>query len=180
MAIELDGRADDSPVAPIALLPQPVAEHNHTAAVRAILGGSEGAAGDDRRAKQSEVIPCDMDGLHLLRMIASGQVDAGGAKVIRGDLLKEAGLLAPQRELGNARPRERSSVRIQDQLHQRPRIGPGERLEQNRIDHREHRRVHSDSDCNHQQSDNREGGRSRQRAQGEPQIACPIVEPWER
>lgn len=54
--------------------------------------------------------------------------------------------------------------------HQPIRIGQGQRLEQNGMDHGEERRRSSDTERHHQDRDEREAGRARQRADSVAEI----------
>src|SRR5579864_3717116 len=130
LAVKLDISADDVLITAEAALPQSVAEDNHMAAMRAILGGGEGAAREDGCAQQAKIIAGHMDALHLLRLPAAGEVESGTSLVVSGDILENAGLLMPDIELGHAGAPKRSLRPGFHQLHQRLRLGIGERLQQ--------------------------------------------------
>ncbi len=56
--------------------------------------GGEGAAEHDGRAEEPEVGFGDVDAVDLLGN-GAGEVEAGTAEVVRGDILKDAGLGSP-------------------------------------------------------------------------------------
>src|SRR5581483_591418 len=118
LAVHWNRGADNSWIASVTLFPQSVAEYRHAPAVGTIFRGSEGAAGDGRGTEECEVVSRDMHRLRLLRMIAPGQVDAHRPEVVGGDLLKNAGLPLPPRELRNAGAGKRRVIHREDQLHQ--------------------------------------------------------------
>ena len=69
------------------------------AAVGAVLLLREGAAKDDRCAKEREVALRDVDSLNQFRVVA-GEVVAGAAEIVGGDILHHAGLLLPAVKVG--------------------------------------------------------------------------------
>ena len=99
-AIKLDSSANDVGIAAVAALPQTVAQHRDMAAVRAVFRGSECAPGNNWSAEHCEVIRRNVNALHLLRMVATGDIESRAAEVIRRDLLKNARLLTPDIEFG--------------------------------------------------------------------------------
>src|SRR5271156_2496211 len=119
LAVKLDGRSDNTWISTKAALPEAVAQHGNVAAVRAVFCGGEGAAGNNGSAEHREIIRGDVHALHLLRMVAAGDIEPGPAEIIGRNLLKDAGLLTPDVELRYVRPGERSLRAGVPQLHQR-------------------------------------------------------------
>jgi hypothetical protein len=179
LAIELDGRSHRGRVRAEAVFPQAVAENCETAAVRAVFRSGEGAAGNHRGAEHGEVVCGNMNGLHLLRMIAAGDVHAGAAEVVGGDLLEDTRLLTPESELRNVCAGKRPVRAGVHQLHQRLRVGISQRLEQNGVDDGEDGGVDTDTDSDDKNGDHRESRRFPEGTKGEAQIARHVTDPWE-
>ena len=115
------------------------------AAVRAILVGGKRAARDDGGAEQPEKVGAHLSCRELFRITAAtGQVD--GAEPVRRDVLKRAGLLPPDVELGRRGSRSRALRRRVEKNGQAFRIGVGQGLQQDRVDDREDRRIGPDAE----------------------------------
>ncbi len=113
----MDIGADDIGISPEAAFPQAIAENDHLAAMRAVLGRGKGTAGHDRRSQHAEIVSADVDALHLLGIGAAGEVEPGAALVVGRDKLKNAGLLFPDVEFGDVGAGERSLRAGVHQLH---------------------------------------------------------------
>ena len=94
LVAEGDAGADDVGVAAELALPEAVADDHDVAAVGRIFLGGEGAAEDDGRAEEAEVGFGDVDAVDLLGN-GAGEVEAGTAEIVGGDILKDAGLGFP-------------------------------------------------------------------------------------
>ena len=97
---ERDGFAGHLRVARKAALPQYVAEDGYVGDVGPIFAGSEGAADRDGRAEQAEIIGRDANSVDLFRICAAGEVEAGPAILVGGDIPEGGGLAAQHVELG--------------------------------------------------------------------------------
>ena len=128
-AVELDCRSDDVGVGGVAGLPEVVAEDGDVAAVGAVFGLGEGAAGGEGRAEHGEVVGGDVGAFDLLGVVAAGDVDAGAAEVVGCDLLEDAGLLMPDVEFGDVGAGEVALGRVVAQGDEGLRVGVGERLQ---------------------------------------------------
>ena len=93
------GGADDVGIAAEFALPEAVADDDDVAAVGGVFLRREGAAEHDGRAEEAEVGFGDVDAVDLLGD-GAGEVEAGTAEVVRGDVLKDAGLRSPGIEVG--------------------------------------------------------------------------------
>ena len=75
-----------------------------------------------------------MDAVDLFRMVA-GEIEAGAAEVVGGDVLKDAGgLLPPVIELGGRSGGAFAVRRCEQELDDAVGVGIGERLEQDGVD----------------------------------------------
>jgi hypothetical protein len=135
-------------------------------AVGAVFIGGEGAAERERRAEQAEVIGRDANTVDLFGVCAAGQVEAGAAVFVGGDVLEGGGLAAKHVEL-----RCRSAItgaggcglEEQDDA-----IGGGvsQRPQQDGVDDRENGGVRSDAEGQGSQSGGGECGRPPERTVG--------------
>ena len=120
-AIDLDRPANDVGLPSETRLPQAVAKHDDASAVRTVFGGGESAPSDYRRAEHGEEVASNVNGLHLKRMIAAGEVESRAAEVEGRHFVEDAGLLMPDIERGHVRAGLgiRGSRVSVHQLHQR-------------------------------------------------------------
>ena len=144
LVAEREGAADDVGIASEFALPEAVADDDDFAAVGRVFLRGEGAAQHDGRAKEAEVGFADVDAVDLLGMVA-GEVEAGAAEVVGGDVLKDAGLLPPVVELGGRSGGSFALGRCEQELDDAVGVGIGERLEQDGVDDGEDGGVGSDA-----------------------------------
>ena len=145
LVAERDAGADDVGVAAELALPESVADDHDVAAVGGVFLRCEGAAEHDGRAEEAEVGFGDVDAVDLLGN-GAGEVEAGTAEVVGGDILKDAGLGSPGVEVDR---RGRGAVAFRKGVHELDhavRFGIGERLEQDGVDDGEDGGVGSDAE----------------------------------
>ena len=99
-AAERDRFAGHLRVACKTVLPQSVAENDDVGAVGSIFIGGESAAMRERSAQQAEVVSRDANAMDLFGVCAAGQIEAGAAVFISGDVLECGRLAAQHVELG--------------------------------------------------------------------------------
>ena len=97
-ALDADGAAEERPVAAEAAPPEPLAQDRDGGASRAVLGGAEGAAGDQRQAQDLEEVGRHRQAVEALRAALAAQVDADLAQA--GESREAARLLLPGEEVG--------------------------------------------------------------------------------
>ncbi len=145
LVAERDGGADDVGIAAELALPESVTDDNDVAAVRGVFLRCEGAAEHDGCAKEAEVGFGGVDTVDLLGYEA-GEIEAGTAEVVRGDVLKDAGLGSPGIEVDRG---GHTAVAVRKGVHELDHaVGfrIGERLEQDGVDNGEDGGVGSDAE----------------------------------
>ena len=125
--------ADDFGIAAEFTLPESVTDNDNVTAVGGIFLGREGAAEHDGRAKEAEVRLGGVDTVDLLGN-GAGEIEAGTAEVVGGDVLKDAGLGTPVVEFGGRRA---GPVTVRGDVHELDHavgVGIGEGLQQHGVD----------------------------------------------
>ena len=145
LVAERERGADNVGVAAELALPEAVADDDEVAAVGGILLRREGAAEDDGRAEEAEVGFRDVDAVDLLRD-GAGEVEAGTAEVVGGDVLEDFGLFAPEIELGRGSAGPGAVGREVHHLDDTVGVGIGEGLEEDGVDDGEDGGVGSDAE----------------------------------
>ena len=115
------------------------------AAVGGIFLGREGAAQHDGRAEEAEVGFRDVDAVNLLGD-GAGEVEAGTAEVVGGDILNDAGLGSPGIEVDRGGAIAVAIGKGVHELDHAVGFGIGERLEQDGVDDGEDGGVGSDAE----------------------------------
>ena len=131
-----------------------VEEHDR-GAVALVFGRGEAASRDRRDANGRQEIRRDETDEHALRLAVAGEVrGAAGVRRKRGEDVALVGVVGC---LGRRKPGLRPVRPMIPDHHQPVRLSVGQRLEQHRIQHAEHRRVCADAERNCQ---HRSGGES--------------------
>ena len=89
LSIQLNRRSHDMRIGAVPILPKPVAQHCHVAAMRTVFRGGKGAPRNHRSAEHREIVRRDMNSLHLLWMVTARNVESRSPEVVCGDLLKD-------------------------------------------------------------------------------------------
>ena len=100
IATEGEGGSYDFWIAAELAFPEAVAEDDDAAAVGEIFFLGEGATELDACTEELEVVAGDVNTVDLFGH-GAGEIEAGAAEVITGDVLKDAGLLLPDVEFGD-------------------------------------------------------------------------------
>jgi hypothetical protein len=111
-----------------------VTDDRDASAVGTVFVGSESAAEFHARAEEMEIGRGDVDGLHLLRLVAAGKVDARPAEVVGGDVLEDLRLLRQQVDGGDGMVGIGAVGSSEPDLHDALGVGIRERLKQRRVD----------------------------------------------
>ena len=93
LVAEGDGAADEVRVGAKAAEPEGTTDDRDASAVGAVLVGGEAAAEFQACAEEAEVSGRHVDRLDLLGPIAAGEIDAGPAEIVRGDVFEYLRLL---------------------------------------------------------------------------------------
>ena len=140
------------------------------AAVRGVFLRREGAAEHDGCAKEAEV---GFGGVNTVDLLGyePGEIEAGTTEVVRGDVLKDAGLRAPGIEVDRGGHRAVAVRKSVHELDDAVGLRIRERLEQDGVDHGEDGGVGSDAEG--ESGDGRYGERRSgdERAEGVAQVA---------
>ena len=146
-------------------LPQAVADHHALMIAGHFLVRSDQAAVQRRDAEQRECVRRHPDAEHAFGAI--GHAEVRRPVFGRAHLRERAVLLAPVVEV---RGRDRSASAVQ---HHRQFVGIliGQRLQQNRLQRAEHRRIRADADGEDEDGAETERGRAAKRAQGVADVA---------
>ena len=143
LTVYRDRSADHLWIAAVQSLPQRVADRDHLAAVRHVVGRPDQASGEGRHAEDVEEVTGHPGGEHLLRLATAG--DGGGSWGERRERAQGPVAIAQSDELRPRNRRQRNGgvgvVRV-DQLCG---VCKRQRLQQNGIDHAEDRRVGTDA-----------------------------------
>ncbi len=170
LVAERDAGAHNVGIAAELTLPESVANHDDMAAVRGVFLRCEGAAKLDWRAKEPEIGFGDVEAVDLLGNDA-GKVEARTAKVVSGDVLKDAGLSSPGIEVDR---RGRIAVAVGIGVHEPDHavgLGIGEWLEQDSVDDGEDGGVGSDAEGESGDGGNRKGRAGDEHTQGVAEVA---------
>jgi hypothetical protein len=159
LSAERDGLPDDRRVAREAALPQSVAQNGDAAGMRPIFRGCKRAPQNHRRAEETKISSGNVNGAHLFRVSAAGEVEADARVFVGGDIFERSGLKAQSVE-ACGRASGVGTVRCgQIELDNTGRVWIGERFEKDGINDRKDRRGGADP-----QSEYSDGGDGEARA----------------
>ncbi len=154
-------------------LPHSVANDCEVATPRAILLRGKGSPLCDRHPKEAEEIGSHCCRVDLLRISAA--TDVHEAEAIRGNILKDTGLLPPC-VVFCGRPARKFALGPVNGEHNDPvRIGIRELPQQDRIDDRKNGHVGADTKRQRKNSHDREAGAFRQRSRSKLQVLPELV-----
>ena len=173
-AVDQNRRSDYLRITPESPPPEVVAEYRDLAFSRSILLGEKGPSMTRAPTEQAEEIRADHRNGQRLGCRAAGQVP--GAEAVRGEVPDPGGLLPKQIEdsrghlrsapsCGGTRPRQEDD----DPLG----VRVGQRLQQDRVQHREDGRARTEAQRQCDDRGQREAGRSREAANGDSQVLKP-------
>ena len=169
-AVELDRTAEDPPVAPEPPLPEVVAQHDHGVAVGGeVLLGQEGAAELRPDPEQIEIVAGDHLAVDQLGVAPHGEAEDG--RGVDGEAGKAPGLPG---QVGEVRMGDVLQVgaplRRAEDPDQALRLAHRERLQEDRLHHREDRRVGADGERQREHRAQGEAGPQSQAAEAVPKI----------
>ena len=127
------------------------------AAVGKVFLLGEGAAELNGSTEEFEVVVGDVDAVDLFGD-GAGEVEAGSAEVVGGDILKDAGLLLPVVEFGDGGGRSVTAGLGDEELDQTIGLGIGEGFEEDGVDDGEDGRVDAYAECERGDGGEGEGG----------------------
>ena len=131
---ERDGVAHDGQVGMESAHPESMADYRRVSAIGPVFVGGEAAPEFHARAEEMEVGRGDVDGLHLLGLIAARQVDARPAEIVGRDVFEDLRLLRQQVDRRDGMVRIAAVGSGKPDLHNAIGFGVRKRGKQRRVD----------------------------------------------